>query len=693
MKKREDKDASMQRENAHRQIEKDIRKAAENTEIPKILRPENLPELLGQGKRRKRRIPTVFPAAAACGALLLLCAAGIRFSSVHLQNPETAVTITGQETEAKTQESQEEMQEIEESIQEIPADETEGAAGDLDVQSAQEPLFTQAESYEEIREMVQEAVSQKQSTGLCGTDLAQEDALEEGALESYGSMERSAEAVWDTNLRTEGVEEGDTAKTDGTYLYNIARDGSIRITQAENLEETACIQLEEPAAVPEELYVDGNRLYIIAQTSQSLVTEKDAGSSIAVSRQDTTQLYLYDIRDREHPRLVKKAEQNGSLETCRYTDGYFYLVSRQYLEGELMAAEENGFLPLNDNGSFRFQDILLPQRGTPQSYLTVSAVDGASGETKSQKAVLVPEGFNLYYVSEQNLYLCVQEYRDEKVGTSILRLNYQEGEIQAQGASYVTGAVRDSFCIDEYQGYLRVLCQQQEGGAALYILNQNLQITGSLTGIAGGEEVKSARFLGETAYFVTYRQVDPLFCVSLADPSHPQIQGELKVSGFSGYLHLFGEDRLLGIGWEIEEETGITIGLKLSMFDLSQPENLQELHRLVVEDIQQCAALDNYRAALVSPEQGLIGTGILSYDEYSGAQQGEYLLYSYSSEQGFQKQLVQSMDRWAQDGEAGQILEDTRGIYINDRFYLVNPCGISCYDRDGNYEEIKEIRW
>src|SRR5699024_4508127 len=120
-------------------------------------------------------------------------------------------------TEAKTQESQEEMQEIEESIQEIPADETEGAAGDLDVQSAQEPLFTQAESYEEIREMVQEAVSQKQSTGLCGTDLAQEDALE-----SYGSMERSAEAVWDTNLRTEGVEEGDTAKTDGTYLYNIA---------------------------------------------------------------------------------------------------------------------------------------------------------------------------------------------------------------------------------------------------------------------------------------------------------------------------------------------------------------------------------------------------------------------------------------------------------------------------------------
>ena len=108
------------------------------------------------------------------------------------------------------------------------------------------------------------------------------------------------------------------------------------------------------------------------------------------------------------------------------------------------------------------------------------------------------------------------------------------------------------------------------------MLNQNLEIIGKIENLAEDERIYSARFFGENGYFVTFRQTDPLFAVDLKDPKNPKILSELKISGFSEYLHFYGEDRMLGIGMEADEETGRTEGMKLSMFDISNPADVTE---------------------------------------------------------------------------------------------------------------------
>lgn len=85
----------------------------------------------------------------------------------------------------------------------------------------------------------------------------------------------------------------------------------------------------------------------------------------------------------------------------------------------------------------------------------------------------------------------------------------------------------------------------------------------------------SARFLGSMAYFVTYRNMDPLFAVDLSDEKNPKVLSELKITGFSEYLHFWGEDKLVGIGYETDPETGRQTGLKISMFDISDPADLK----------------------------------------------------------------------------------------------------------------------
>ena len=90
----------------------------------------------------------------------------------------------------------------------------------------------------------------------------------------------------------------------------------------------------------------------------------------------------------------------------------------------------------------------------------------------------------------------------------------------------------------------------------LYLFDENLNLTGKIEGLAQGKEIYAARYLGNMAYFVTYRNTDPLFAVDLSDDKNPKVLGELKISGFSEYLHFWGEDKLVGIGYETDEKTG-----------------------------------------------------------------------------------------------------------------------------------------
>ena len=205
----------------------------------------------------------------------------------------------------------------------------------------------------------------------------------------------------------------------------------------------------------------------------------------------------------------------------------------------------------------------------------------------------------LYYVSGENIYICEDDYSGEETEvaqTCIRKIGYKDGVLEAKGQTKIDGILHDSFSIDEYKGNLRLVTTVSQAGNqavpllksgvaeepgteiedsnSLYVLNADLEITGEIHDLAEGEQIYSARFIGDAGYFVTYRQTDPLFSVDLSDAAEPKIIGALKIPGFSEYLHPFGEGKLLGIGMDVDETGTVTNGVKVSMFDISDPSEM-----------------------------------------------------------------------------------------------------------------------
>lgn len=117
---------------------------------------------------------------------------------------------------------------------------------------------------------------------------------------------------------------------------------------------------------------------------------------------------------------------------------------------------------------------------------------------------------------------------------------------------------------DETHGWENASDFEEKNTNVLYILDEQMKITGMITGIAEEERIYSVKFMGETGCFVTFKQVDPLFAVDLCDPPNPRILSELKIPGFSQYMHPFGDGLLFGIGMSADERTGRIEGIKIS---------------------------------------------------------------------------------------------------------------------------------
>ena len=154
---------------------------------------------------------------------------------------------------------------------------------------------------------------------------------------------------------------------------------------------------------------------------------------------------------------------------------------------------------------------------------------------------------------------------------------------------------------------------------------------------------------------MTYKQIDPLFSVDLSDPKNPEILGELKIPGFSEYLHPYGDGLLLGIGKDVDETGMVTNGVKISMFDISDPSDVQETDKYVIEDAISTDVAYNYKTALVDAQKNLIG--FIAYSD-GGA---DYYVFSYG-EDGFTCEFEKSMVGYN---------SNVRGIYVGDKFYIV----------------------
>ncbi len=489
---------------------------------------------------------------------------------------------------------------------------------------------------------------------------------------SQGESENLQNEYSGTNTQHADVDEADIVKTDGKYLYVLAQNADrVSILQAAGADTRVLATITMPQKEKtdegvvqtdiESMYVVGDRLVLIINR-----IHRNTGYYGAV---------IYDITNRTAPKMLKTLLQSGAAETTRVVDGVLYIISRYYVNENIQQDTPEGYIPnfLADETAALcpVEDIAVVPQPKATQYTVVGSVDIATATRIDQHSVFGSAAG--VYANTQNIYTAATRIEDGKSVTDLVRFAISKGQIAMAATGKVPGHPLNQFSMDEYEGAFRIVTTVQDykasanGGYyfstgqtenALYVLDQNLQITGQIENIAPDERVYSVRFMGNVGYFVTFRETDPLFSVDLSDPTAPKILGALKIPGFSSYLHPYSDGKLLGLGMQADEN-GVTTGVKLSMFDISDPTNVTESHTLVL-DARYSDALYDHKAVLVSQPKNLIGF----------TTEQDYALYGYDPEQGFTLRATLTQCYGA------------RGLYIGDVFYLCTREKVEMYTLD-----------
>ena len=288
-------------------------------------------------------------------------------------------------------------------------------------------------------------------------------------------------------------------------------------------------------------------------------------------------------------------------------------------------------------------EVVRPRAEDQQSLLTVVSIDSsASGAAAFAAGLgsLVGSGGATVYMTPTALYLASAQDNSSDAGSStdtrIDRFTVDGTSVDWQAGGVVAGTLINQFAMDEQDGHLRVathkLSSQFAGGTwatvednGVYILDtegDTLDVVGSVTGLAPGEQLYAVRFVGDTAYLVTFLRTDPLFAIDLSDPTAPTVEGELVIPGFSNYLQSVGEGLLLGIGQETEPGTWNT-RMHVTLFDVSDSTNLIQIERQFLDEDAQWSwseAQFEHHAVLYSAEDGLLVVPVAAsgYDPQTG---------------------------------------------------------------------------
>ena len=580
---------------------------------------------------------------------------------------------------------------------------------ELEDQKASAEVET-AKNYEEVyNEMLgdrsdsdKESTSSSASTADSDFGVSANGSREIATLDGGAASNRTDKAVafgagyLDTNTREEEVGEADIVKTDGNYLY-ILYGNKIRILDIRNpeMEELGTIRIGGNTD-PVELYVKDDRLVVFYnETVQKNSDQAEDSSAYGADYQSYTVAETYDLSDRREPVSLGSVQLGGYYRTVRISGDYIYLFSDYYADYNATRKVAESYIPTVQGKTIASNCIFLPGTIGTNQFLVVGSFSLKDPTQIIDSKAILSNGGDCY-VSEDNIYVYeyVYDEKEEYDQTLIRKLSYKEGKLKGVAQTKIWGQVKDSFCIDEYDGNLRLVttvnpvyhygkdggielydASVEENGSsnALYILDKKLNVTGKIEKLAPNEEVYSARFMGKTAYFVTYEQVDPLFSADLSDPENPKILGALKIPGFSDYLHGYGEGRLLGIGMETDE-AGAQDGVKLSLFDISDPTDVTEVQKTVLEGFYATDLSYNYKLAAIDSKQNLIG-----FSAYGDGT--HYFIYRYDEKEGFVCVL---------DKEVNSYGSEIRGLYAGNRFYLVQGNAVESFDLN-TFDKIDDI--
>ncbi len=533
-----------------------------------------------------------------------------------------------------------------------------------------------------------------------------------------------------TNLRELGVDEGDVVKTDGKFIYSYNAKGEIRIIRAEgaklSLEKLFIPKVDGDDWEIEDMYIRGDRMILTMNVYDidfdyyqydedgamfyTLAKNKSRSRYYPYryhySDSNQTHLVSYDLSDRKDPKQVTDFVVEGKYDSSRISGDEVYLFT--WYGGNR--------IPLLDGARPDVSDIYLSSDiGSNYRTYTMTSLS-LSDLSKAVDAKVVYTDVDDVYVTPDTIILEEEDYSRDRTVTNLIKFGYDKGAFAAVGVGVVPGTIESSFSIDEDDaGNIRVASTSwgYTGRTnAVYVFDKDMKRIGRLTGIAKGEEIKSARYMNDILYLVTFENHDPLFAIDLKDPTDPKIIGKLEIPGFSDYMHFWDDTHLLGMGYDTDEKTSAKLGIKLSMFDISDPLNLKEESTIIIKPTTVLSAEDEngyhndyvpgyaaYKAILADPGKNLIGFAAQSYTHYyyygkdadkkkTNEEDTSYFVYSYENGK-FVEKLKASIGEESRQND----LENARGIYIGQNFYLVGTRDTRAYDMADGFKEVGKLEY
>jgi uncharacterized secreted protein with C-terminal beta-propeller domain len=582
--------------------------------------------------------------------------------------------------------------------------------------------LTKFSSYSELKDFLKE-----------GTQAYAQRGETLGILKFFGSDALASESAdggnggySTTNIQVAGVDEADIVKTDGQFIYLVSGK-TVLIVKAYPPEEAQILSKIELGETVVGLFINGDRLIVLENQGQIYTIREfwAGGTKPAMPTIPKTYIKVYDVSDRERPILKREIAVDGEYIGSRMMGDYVYAI----ISVPAYEQDDEINLPQIDLGdgattipAWEIYKCDVEDYG--YMFTTIVAVNTQKdGEEAEYETLLVGASSNLY-VSLKNIYITSTRWlndSDYSEKTAIHRIHIEGGEIEYQASGEVPGRTLNQFSMDEYQDVFRVATTvwKQTGferGAIsqnnLYTLDENLDIIGSLENLAPGESIYSARFMGERCYLVTFVKIDPLFVIDLRDPYSPKVLGELKVTGYSDYLHPYDENHIIGIGKEaveaLEGDWTWYQGVKIALFDVSDVENPKEVAKYEIGDRgTDSEALRDHKAFLFDKSRDLLVLPILlaeinktQYPYLDPTAYGEYVwqgayVFDISLEEGLQ--LRGRITHYKNDGnlsEEGYYFwgpeSVQRSLYIGDVLYTISQAKIKMNSLE-NLDYLNEV--
>lgn len=544
--------------------------------------------------------------------------------------------------------------------------------------------------------------------------------LDSAETKTTGSAkEESVNDYSKTNVQVDDVDEADIVKTDGEYIYYVT-GRKVYIVEADNLEIKSIIEYnnEKEACSPTEIYINKDKLIVLGNyyeytTNNNRYDEDEILSDyVSATGNNIAKAIVYDISNKENPTIIREVGLDGNYINSRMIGDNIYFISIK---------APNYYPQIKDD------EILPIVQDTARTEKTkrLDCTDIAYFKDTNNYNYMIVGGFNInnneevitesffgasdeIYASENNLYITQMSYGENysynNCKTIIYKFSLSNSHISLQCKGEVNGYLNNQFSMDEYEGNLRIATtvyndselkdnkeniEKDTTSNELFVLDENLQQIGKIENLAEGEQIYAVRFIGKIGYIVTFEEVDPLFVIDLENPTKPEVKGELKIPGYSSYLHPYDETHIIGIGYNTKSNGygGITNdNMKVSMFDVSDLENPKEVFNIDVGENYTYSDISyNHKALFYDKNKNLIGFPLTYREARAKDDKNGFIILKINLDNNeFEKY--------------GEILQEInyktnidRGIYIQDTLYTLSESEIVSYDLN-TIQKIKTLK-